>query len=82
MRCEICNKEAKKNLVICSSEKCSKVRLEIFRLIDKYFPTHGCDNCWGDLHQGCTEQCNKEFRESGKFAGDLWSLVHLNYENR
>jgi len=44
---------------------------------NKYFPTHGCDNCWGDLHVGCTEQCQKEFREHGEFMMDLWSLIRL-----
>jgi len=76
MKCEICGKEALENKVICSN-KCAEIRQRIFNLGNKYFPTHGCDNCWGDLHQGCTEQCKKEFRESRKFYQDLWSLVKL-----
>ena len=76
MKCEICGKEASKNKVICSDHY-AKIRLKIYRLVDKYFPTHGCDNCWGDLHQGCTKQCKKEFREARKFAKDLWSLIRL-----
>ena len=64
------------NSVICS-ELCSRTRLRIHELIDKYFPTNGCDNCWGDLHQGCSEQCRREFVEGSKFARDLWELVRL-----
>jgi len=76
MKCVICKKEAMENSVICS-DKCAKIRLKLFELDNKYFPTHGCDNCWGDLHQGCTEKCRREFDESRKFGKDLWSLVHL-----
>jgi len=76
MKCVICNKEATENSIVCS-DKCQAVRLEMFRLINKYFPTHGCDNCWGDLHEGCTDQCIREFKEGGAFSGDLWGLVHL-----
>ena len=81
MRCEICKKEALENKVICS-EQCAKIRLKIFELGDKYFPTHGCDNCWGDLRQGCTEQCRKEFKEGGDFMSDLWSLIKLIYSKK
>ena len=76
MKCEVCSKEAKEGVVICS-DHCAEVRLLIFKLIDKYFPMNGCENCLADLHQGCTEQCKKESRECGKFATDLWSLAHL-----
>ena len=76
MKCELCNKEALKNKVICS-EHCQEVRLKLFALGDKYTPTHGCDNCWGDLGGNCTEECNKEFKKLGELMGDLWSLVHL-----
>lgn len=80
MKCEICNIEIpkEKNSVVCS-DKCQEIRLLIFKIGDKYFPTNGCDNCWGDLHQGCSEQCRKEFRESLKFGQDLWSIIHLIY---
>jgi hypothetical protein len=81
MKCEVCNKEAMENKVICS-EHCGKIRKMIFELKNKYFPTHGCDNCWGDLHQGCTEQCKKEFVESSAFYKDLWKLVNLNKNKR
>jgi len=74
--CVVCGKPAKKNIIVCS-DHCQNIRLKIFELGDKYFPTNGCDNCWGDLHQGCTEQCKKEFKESGEFLGDLWSLTNL-----
>jgi len=76
IKCEICGKTPMKNSVICS-EKCKAVRLRIMEIGNKYFPTYGCDNCWGDLHEGCTEQCKKEFRESGEFGKDLWSIIRL-----
>lgn len=78
MKCEICKKEIKlHNSVVCSG-RCKEIRKRIFELGDKYFPTKGCDNCWGDLHQGCSEQCKKEFGESLKFGRDLWDLIHYN----
>lgn len=77
MKCEICKKkEAQKNIVICS-DHCAKIRQKLFDLNNKYFPTNGCDNCWGDLHEGCSEQCKREFQQSMKFGQDLWSLVRL-----
>ena len=80
MKCEICHTEVdkEKNSVVCS-DKCLEIRSKIFELIDKYFPTNGCDNCWGDLHGVCTEQCQKEFRESLEFGKDLWSLINIIY---
>ena len=76
IKCEVCNKPALKNKVICS-DHCAKIRLKLFELDDKYFPTHGCDNCLGDLREGCTDRCRREFEESRKFGKDLWSLVNL-----
>lgn len=26
-------------------------------------PTHGCENCWGDLYQGCNDNCIAEHKE-------------------
>lgn len=79
--CEICGKKSIKNKVICS-DKCGEIRQKLIDLGRKYFPTNGCDNCWGDLHQGCTEQCQKEFRESLEFGKDLWSLIRIIYPNK
>jgi len=76
MKCVVCGKPALKNSIVCS-DHCQRVRLRLFKLGDKYFPTNGCENCWGDLHQGCTDECKEEFRKSGEFMGDLWSLVKL-----
>lgn len=82
MKCEICQKEVKlKNSCVCS-KRCSSIRAKLFELERKYFPTNGCENCLGDLHQGCTEQCNKEFRESLAFGTDLYSLIHLIYPKK
>lgn len=77
MKCEVCKKnDALKNVVICS-DRCEKIRQALFDLGKKYFPTNGCDNCWGDLHHGCSEQCKKEFSESLRFGQDLWKLTRL-----
>ena len=80
MKCEICGIEVprEKNSVVCS-DKCLAIRKRLFEIGDKYFPTNGCDNCWGDLHQGCSEQCQKEYRDSIKFGQDLWSIIRLIY---
>ena len=48
---------------------------EIIRLTNKYTPTNGCDNCWGDLHQGCTEKCKVEGKLAHEFVVELYSLV-------
>ena len=79
MKCEVWKKPAMENSIVCS-DNCQEVRLKMFELGDKYYPTHGCDNCWSDSHTGCTEQCKKEFKESGEFGKDLWSLVRLIYK--
>jgi hypothetical protein len=74
MNCQICGKQASENSVVCSDE-CQNIRLAIFELINEVTPTNGCDNCWGDLHQGCTEQCKGEFERLSEFSEKLWSLV-------
>ena len=83
MKCEVCNSEIleRKNSVVCS-DKCSKIRLLVYGIIQKHKPTNGCDNCWGDLHQGCSEQCKKESKEAFELAKDLWSLVRLIYSEK
>jgi len=83
MKCEICNSEIPKdkNSVVCS-EICSSIRTKMIKIKRKYFPTNGCQNCWGDLHQGCSEQCKKEFREASIFNKDLWSLIRLIYPEK
>jgi predicted nucleic acid-binding Zn ribbon protein len=83
MKCEVCDKEIskKRHSVICS-DRCGQIRLKIYKLIDKYFPVHGCDNCWGDLGQGCTEKCKKEFKDGHEFAQDLWSIINIIYPRK
>jgi hypothetical protein len=73
--CEICNKEVTLNNSVVCSEKCASIRSKIMEIRNKYFPTNGCDNCRGDLHQGCSEQCNREFEASLKFGTDLMFLT-------
>ena len=81
MKCVVCEKEALKNKIICS-EQCSEIRLKVFNLMDKYFPTNGCDNCWGDLGGRCSDECHKEFSNARKFGQDLWNLVILTLNNK
>ena len=75
MKCQVCKiNEAEPNSIVCG-DRCNNARLEIIRLTNKCTPTNGCANCWGDLHQGCTEKCKDEFKKSGEFVGELYSLV-------
>ncbi len=76
IKCEICNKPALENVVICS-ERCGKIRLKRLEIMDKYAHPNGCDNCWGDLHQGCTDQCRREFDKYGELGKDLMDLINL-----
>jgi len=77
MKCVVCKKEYEKNGSIVCSENCQNIRLEINRLLDKYTPTNGCENCWGDLHQGCTVECKLEFKKARDFAVELYELIRL-----
>jgi len=75
MKCKVCKiNEAETGSIVCSDE-CNEKRLTIIELSNIFTPTNGCDNCWGDLGQGCTEECKKEFRVSGEFIKALYSLV-------
>ena len=75
-KCEICGKPPMKNSIVCS-EKCQEVRLKRHEILNKYTPTHGCDNCRSDAHVGCTEECEAEFRKMGELSDDLWKLIGL-----
>ena len=76
IKCRICGKPALKNSVICS-DKCAKIRLKRLEIMDKYAHPNGYNNCWGDLHQGCTEQCRREFEKYGELGEDLMDLIDL-----
>ena len=77
MKCQVCQvRDAQVKSIVCST-RCNNIRLEILRLTDKYTPTYGCENCWGDLGQGCTEQCKSEFRAGHEFAKELYALIRL-----
>ena len=77
MKCQVCKKnDAKKNSIVCS-EDCQKIRLGIHKLLEKYTPAHGCENCWGDLHQGCTDKCKEEIKNGCEFAVELYDIVRL-----
>jgi hypothetical protein len=75
--CAVCrSRSAEKNSIVCS-DKCNEIRLRIIKLTSKYTPTNGCDNCWGDLHQGCTNKCKEEFKVAGEFVKELYELVRV-----
>lgn len=75
--CAVCrSRNAEKNNIVCS-DKCNEIRLRIIKLTSKYTPTNGCDNCWGDLHQGCTNKCKEEFKVAGEFVKELYELVRV-----
>ena len=77
MKCKVCRtKEAKKGKITCS-DKCNDIRLKIMKIANKYATAHGCDNCWGDLHIGCTDKCKKEFKKSRELTLELWGLYEL-----
>ena len=37
----------------------------------KYAPLHGCENCRGDLHQGCSDECKHEFEVFRSMRDDI-----------
>ena len=75
MKCQVCKtREAEPNSTVCG-DVCNNARLGIIKLSNKYTPTNGCDNCWGDLHQGCTDKCKDEFRKSSEFVRELYHHV-------
>jgi len=76
MKCQICGRPARKNSIVCS-DNCNDIRLLIMNLSNKYTPTNGCDNCWGDLHQGCTDKCKQEFKNSTEFIKELYNFIRL-----
>lgn len=80
MKCQICDNEAAEGSIVCSSN-CNKIRLQIISMSDKYTHTSGCDNCWGDLNQGCTVECKDERKRSREFVIELYSLVGLALKN-
>ena len=41
----------------------------------------GCDNCWGDLHQGCTDACKKSSDEYHKKRGRIKEIM-VTYGNK
>ena len=82
MKCQVCKiNESEKNSVICST-RCEKIRLDIISLVGEYTPTNGCENCWGDLGQGCTEKCKNEFKKASDFAGKLNQLIMVSLNSR
>jgi hypothetical protein len=44
-------------------------------IVDKYAPRNGCENCLGDLHEGCSDECNAEFRKARELREELSKLI-------
>jgi len=76
LQCEVCAQPAIDGQVICS-DLCADIRLQVFALTKKYAPTDGCDNCWGDLHRGCSTKCKTQFKTAVALSRDLWNLVRM-----
>lgn len=77
MKCSVCKtNEALPDSIVCS-ERCDKIRRTIHILSNKYFPTPGCPNCWGDYGGSCTDKCRAEFSASREFVNDLYELIRL-----
>ena len=75
MKCQICKtKESLPNSIVCSN-RCAEIRKYYIRLSEVVTPTNGCDNCHGDLHQGCTVACKQEYELSNKFMTELITLI-------
>lgn len=81
MKCQVCNMlPAQEHSVVCSTH-CERIRLEVLRLIDKYAPTNGCENCLEDLGIGCTKECRNEFKKVNEFVPDLYQLIRMTLDN-
>jgi len=81
MKCQVCKtKEAREGSIVCS-DKCNTIRLKILSLVNKYTPTHGCDNCWGDLHETCSLKCIEETERAREFTTDLYSFIRIILNN-
>ena len=80
MECVICHKplEHDSRSTVCD-EPCLDIHKKVMDLTFKYANPKGCANCWGDLYQGCTDECKLEFRKYGEFMKDVWSLVRIVY---
>lgn len=78
--CITCGKNVSGKMAQC--EKCSalsrinettpedaRINLQIARkVVSKYVLDKGCENCWGDLHQGCTDECKANWKLSNEVA--------------
>ncbi len=76
MKCQICKINETNNSIVCS-DRCNEIRLLIIKLSNKYTPTNGCENCWGDLRQGCSEKCKQEGKKSAEFISEMYSIVRI-----
>ena len=76
MNCVACGKETRQDMLVCS-EQCEAVRYKVLELADTYCPTKGCENCWGDLHQGCSVRCRHDFEDYAQFVKQLWALLMM-----
>lgn len=51
-------------------------------IIKSFAPTNGCENCWGDLHEGCSAKCKMEFETARNLAEALTKLTDKVREER
>ena len=59
----------------------SKTPLQIAReIVSRYVPDKGCDNCLGDLHQGCTDECKANWKLSNEVADLLTTAKAEGYQ--
>ena len=53
------------------SKKEELLKLTSVKIANKYAQANGCDNCWGDLHQGCTAECTASMKKWGQCIEDI-----------
>lgn len=80
MTCSLCKKQMARDGSAYCSDTCHEIAKKIIRLTDKYTPTNGCDNCWGDLGGDCTDECKCQFKLAGEFSAELHELIKLCFQ--
>lgn len=59
-----------------------KVYAILHSIASKYVPWKGCENCWGDTHLGCTDECLRNQQVQESFIDELKSLITLDRKER
>lgn len=81
--CTVCGTELVKpyRSTLCGGI-CVDIHRKFMDLTFKYAHPTGCENCWGDLHGRCSDECIRTMKEYGEFMKDLWSLVRIVYPRK